>query len=67
MNIFDDKFVPLDYTTINNLIEYIKLIDENWNKSEEYTVSISMNSNGKLVFWDIQTPSGKAKILRRSK
>lgn len=67
MNIFDDKFVPLDYTTINNLIEYIKLIDENWNKSEEYTVSISMNSNGKLVFWDIQTPSGKSKILRRSK
>ena len=44
-----------------------KEIDEYWDKSDEYTVSISMNSNGKLVFWDIQTPVGKSKILRRTK
>jgi hypothetical protein len=25
-----------------------------------------MNNNGKLVFWDIQTPVGKSKILRRT-
>ena len=42
-------------------------VDESWDKSDEYTVSISMNSNGKLVFWDIQTPLGKLKILRRTK
>ena len=42
-------------------------VDESWDKSDEYTVSISMNSNGKLVFWDIQTPVGKSKILRRTK
>ena len=42
-------------------------VDENWDKSYKYTVSISMNSNGKLVFWDIQTPVGKSKILRRTK
>ena len=44
-----------------------KLVDEQWDKSNEYTVSISMNSDGKLVFWDIQTPQGKSKILRRVK
>ena len=37
-----------------------------WDKSDEYTISISMNNNGKLVFWDIQTPVGKSKILRRT-
>lgn len=50
---------------VNNLIYYVNLIDEFWDKSDEYTISISMNNNGKLVFWDIQTPVGKSKILRR--
>ena len=66
-NIFDKQFVPMDYSLIEKLLFYIESINENWDKSEEYTVSISMNANGKLVFWDIQTPSGKTKILRRIK
>ena len=66
-DIFDKQFVPMDYTLIEKLFNHIQLIDENWDKSDEYTVSVSMNSNGKLVFWDIQTPVGKSKILRRAK
>lgn len=65
--IFDENFIPMDYSLIDSLINYIKLVDEQWDKSNEYTVSISMNSDGKLVFWDIQTPQGKSKILRRVK
>ena len=57
----------MDYSLIEKLLNYIQSIDENWDKSDEYTVSISMNSNGKLVFWDIQTPIGKTKILRSTK
>ena len=66
-DIFDKQFIPMDYSLIEKLLNHIKAIDENWDKSDEYTVSISMNSDGKLVFWDIQTPVGKSKILRRSK
>lgn len=66
-DIFDKQFISMDYSLIEKLLNYIKAIDENWDKSDEYTVSISMNSDGKLVFWDIQTPVGKSKILRRSK
>ena len=67
MTIFDEKYIPLDCSLIEKLIDYVKAIDENWKNSNEYTISISMNSNGKLVFWDIQTPKGKSKILRREK
>lgn len=66
-NIFDSEFVPMDYSLIEKLIYYIQSIDKNWSKSDEYIVSISMNIDGNLVFWDIQTPEGKSKILRRSK
>ena len=66
-NIFDKQFIPMNYSLIEKLLNHIQSIDENWDKSDEYIVSISMNSNGKLVFWDIQTPAGKSKILRRIK
>ena len=61
--IFDDKYKPLPFDIVEKLIYYILKIDENWMLSDEYVVSISMNIDGKLVFWDIQTPSGKMKIL----
>lgn len=66
-DIFDKNFIPMDYCLIEKLLYYLNLIDEIWDKSDEYTISISMNANGKLVFWDIQTPLGKSKILRRTK
>ena len=66
-DIFDERFVPLDYSLIEKLLNHINSINDNWEKSNEYTVSISMNADGKLVFWDIQTPLGKSKILRRAK
>jgi hypothetical protein len=66
-NIFDKKFVPLDYSLIERLLNHINYIDTAWDKSNDYIVSISMNADGKLVFWDIQTPLGKSKILRRAK
>lgn len=64
-SIFDSNFKPLDYDLIEKLINYINMINISWDKSDEYIVSISMNYDGRLVFWDIQTPKGKAKILRR--
>ena len=64
--IFDNEFQPLPYHLVESLIEYIQIIDDNWDKSDEYIVSISMNIDGKLVFWDIQTPNGKMRILKNS-
>ena len=66
LDIFDTDFKPLDYNLIDTLINYVKIIDENWCNSMEYTISISMNDNSKLVFFYIQTPKGKTKILRRT-
>ena len=63
MEIFDSEYKPLSFDTIAKLIEHIQSIDENWTISQEYVVSISINYDGKLVFWDIQTNSGKMKIL----
>lgn len=63
--IFDSKFVPLPIEKLEKLLECIQSIDGNWVKSDEYIVSVSINDNNKLVFWDIQTPKGKMKILRR--
>lgn len=65
-DIFDKTFIPMEYSLIEKLLNHIQSIDENWDKSTEYTVSISMNMDGKLVFWDIQTPLGKSKILRKT-
>lgn len=62
--IFDSKFKPLPYQTIENLMEYIQNIDDEWDKSDEYIVSVSMNVDGRLIFWDVQTPIGKMRILR---
>lgn len=64
-SIFDNQFIPLDYGLIEKLINYIDTIDSSWDKSDEYIVSVSMNFDGRLVFWDIQTPKGKVNILRR--
>ncbi len=64
--IFDHKFIPMDCALIEKLIEHVQNIDKNWTISKEYVVSASMNNNGKLVFWDIQTPQGKRDILNDS-
>lgn len=63
--IFDHKYMPLDCSLIEQLMQYLKSIDDNWNVSDEYIVSASMNNNGEFVFWDIQTPKGKKSILSR--
>ena len=65
IDIFDNEYVPLDFGLIETLLFHIKLIDEMWKISSKYIVSISMNSDKKLVFWDIQTPTGKIKILHK--
>ena len=63
IKIFDDEFKPLPYDVLEKLLVYIQKVDDNWTESDEYIFSISMNYDGKLVFWDIQTPGGKVKIL----
>lgn len=61
-NIFDSQYKPLPYNIIEKLLYAIQNIDENWNESDEYVVSVSVTDTGKLIFWDIQTSSGKLKI-----
>lgn len=65
--IFDDEFKPMECTLIETIIKHIQAIDEGLKNIDGYVVSISMNYDGKLVFWDIQTPEGKMKILRNAK
>lgn len=64
-NIFDEIYNPLPYEVVEKLLNYTKIIDENWTDSNDYIVSCSVNYNGKLLFWDIQTQKGKKKILGR--
>ena len=39
-DIFGKQFVPMDYSLIEKLLNHIRSIDENWDKSDEYTVSV---------------------------
>lgn len=65
LEIFDEEYKTLPFDVLEKLLGYIQAIDEEWIFSEEYVVSISMNIDGNLVFWDIQTPVGKMKILTK--
>lgn len=65
--IFDHKFIPLDCVLIEKLMQYTMSVDQKWDNSDEYVISASMNNDGNFVFWDIQTPNGKKKILNDGK
>ena len=62
--IFNAQFKYLPYEKIEKLLHLIKNIDNAWDKSDEYVVSASVNDDNSLVFWDIQTPKNKERILR---
>ncbi len=56
-NIFNNKYFPLPYEKLEELLKYITILYASI-KSDDYTVSCSI-SNNKFLFWDIQTPKGK--------
>lgn len=61
--IFSKAYNPLSLSQIEKLMEYSKLIISSLTDENEFVVSCSIDENSKFVFWDIQTPVGKLKIL----
>lgn len=62
--IFKEHYKYLPYEKVEELLYLIKNIDSFWDKSDEYVVSASINEDNFLVFWDVQTPKNKERILR---
>lgn len=59
-NIFEEVYKPLPIEMLEELLFYISAIYKYMNE-KDYCVSCSI-SNGKYIFWDIQTPNGKKNI-----
>lgn len=59
-NIFNMVYKPLPIEMLEKLLYYISAIYE-YMQEKDYCVSCSI-SNGKYIFWDIQTPNGKKSI-----
>lgn len=62
-NIFNKQYKPLSKSLVEILIKYAELIYNSLINENDFVVSCSIDDINKVVFWDIQTPIGKAKIL----
>ncbi len=56
-NIFNVDYQPLPFDLLRELLTYISVIYD-FMKINDYCVSCSV-SEGRYIFWDIQTPDGK--------
>ena len=63
-SIFDHHYKPLDVSKIEKLIEYAQKLYDSILDENKFIASCSIDGVGKIIFWDIQTPAGKMKILR---
>jgi len=66
-NIFDSVYRPLPISLIEILMKYSQLIYLSLINENEFVVSCSIDDKYKIIFWDIQTPEGKIKILGGNK
>jgi len=62
-SIFNFRYVPLSLQKIESLLEYAELLDLELMHEKFFVTSCSVDYNGRIIFWDIQTPEGKIKIL----
>jgi hypothetical protein len=62
-SIFSNFYEPLSLMQIEKLIKYSEQIYSSLTNENDFVVSCSIDDNDKFVFWDIQTPAGKVKIL----
>jgi hypothetical protein len=62
-DIFSNTYKPLILSQVEKLMKYSQLIISSLTDESEFVVSCSIDENNKFIFWDIQTPSGKKKIL----
>jgi hypothetical protein len=65
-NIFNKQYKPLTVSLVEILMKYSELVYCSLTHENDFVVSCSIDDKNKIVFWDIQTPIGKAKILRGS-
>lgn len=62
-SIFNNSYIPLTLSQIEKLMEYAQFIYSSLSNEKEFVVSCSIDYNYNIIFWDIQTPAGKRKIL----
>jgi hypothetical protein len=62
-DIFSNTYNPLTMLQVEKLMAYSELIISSLTDENEFVVSCSIDENNKFVFWDIQTPAEKMKIL----
>lgn len=58
--IFNERYRPLPYDILEKMLRYISIIYENIDY-KRFCVSCSV-MYGRIIFWDIQTFSGKNKL-----
>lgn len=63
---FDIVYNPLPYDIIEQIFFYSNKIYKEFMDSDDFVISCSVLQNSNLVFWDIQTPQDKIKILYTS-
>lgn len=58
---FEVKYRPINLDFFETLLFYIQKIEENniYHKESFYNLSCSWLKDGRIIFWDIQTPRGK--------
>lgn len=58
---FPETFHPVDFRFLEKIIGYVDRVEESWGqeKPDFYNISCSCEKSGRIICWDIQTPSGK--------
>lgn len=60
---FDEYFKPIDLNIFHQIFYWIQKIENNAfiRNVPLYNLSCSCDQNGRIIFWDLQTPIGKLK------
>jgi len=61
--IFEKAYKPLSLSVIEKMLDYALLLDDYLASETEFVVSCSIDFDEKIIFWEIQTPLEKMKIL----
>jgi hypothetical protein len=62
-DIFSNTYNPMPMSQVERLMAYSELVISALTYENEFIISCSIDENDKFVFWDIQIPSEKMRIL----
>lgn len=62
---FEYSYVPISLSLLEKLDRYAQWIFESYKYKGDITISVSVLENGRIVFWDAQTPKEKYRTFIR--